>query len=186
MPIHISCIRSSSPFKLNPLPKWSHCTSRLKAHLRAPHLAHHTSINIIPFATSSASSTLHMRPTNGTHTPRKTPSSYLQWATLFHVLGYPYLCFVQTKPHYFILLVIIQRQKTMPFTTLPSYFTFSPVEVVPHLPWSKYFTPHACTISTIIAGSHPPWKSYQLQGFFPSEIPMTATKMLKYTLTSGH
>ena len=59
----------------------------------------------------------------------------------FHVLWHPSLCFVQTNPHYFILLVSVQRSQTMPFATSPSYFTFSPMAAVPHLPWSKYFIP---------------------------------------------
>ena len=73
----------------NPLPGRSGCTSRMKSQLHTPHLAHHTSININPSATSSTSSTLHMRPTNGTTTPRKTPSSHHQVSDPLSCFGVP-------------------------------------------------------------------------------------------------
>ena len=140
----------------------------MKSHLRAPHLARHTSININPSATSSTSSTLHMRPTNGTPTPSKTSSSHHQVSDPISCFGVPVFVFCTNQnPLFYSFGKCTKTADDALHHFALIFHLFSHGNSPPSPLVEVFYPPHARTITTIIAGSYPPWKSYRLQGFFP-------------------
>ena len=188
MPIYSSCIRSRLPFKLKPPSR----TTRLYKQIESapsriafgpPYLHQH---NPICDTSSSAASTLHMRPTNGTPNPHQNTILTPEVSDPLPCFGVPVsvFCTNQTPLFYsFGKCTKTANDSLRHFTLIFHLFSHgssppSPLVEVFHPPCTHHYDNHSWFTPTLEVLPTP--------RIFPLDIPTTAAKLLKYTSTSGH